>query len=399
MSLVSFAVRLIVTRAVTGRTFAGARVLNSPVEPLEDLLATDAPATPLIAVFTGLDEHEAEGRDLRGGRNKLTLTIQVLIPPKLAVGGLDFDARGPGAAAVLDFTWRQIARALAVETNPWARLFTTFVARIESITATPVLYEVDEVRESRIRIPACEYVLAYHTLAEPMWGRPLAFAWADLDAAMRTEPELIPLAGLVKDLIEKPDGMPDWRVVQAAFGWSDADIRACGLAPADATEAGEPPELAEPDGIAIDPADLHQSTPFAVLPDLASSLHNLALRLFGLGRNDEALAAAQEAVGIRRQLAQAQPDAMLPRLAASLGAMSDVLVALSRPAEAAQAANEALALLVPFVERYPDVFGETARAVRDSLRRASEAVGQEPDAALLARAARALGDSEAAASE
>ena len=101
----------------------------------------------------------------------------------------------------------------------------------------------------------------------------------------------------------------------------------------------------------------------------------------------------------RRRLAQAEPDAMLPPLAASLGAMSDVLVALSRPAEAAQAASEALTLLVPFVERYPDVFGETARAVRDSLRRASAAAGQEPDATLLARAARALGDDDAAESE
>jgi len=44
-------------------------------------------------------------------------------------------------------------------------------------------------------------------------------------------------------------------------------------------------------------------------PDLARSLNNLAAGLAGLGRPEEALAASQEAVTIRRELAASWPDA------------------------------------------------------------------------------------------
>ena len=46
------------------------------------------------------------------------------------------------------------------------------------------------------------------------------------------------------------------------------------------------------------------------------SLNNLSNRLGGLGRREEALAASQEAVTIRRELAAARPDAFRPDLAA-----------------------------------------------------------------------------------
>ena len=44
-------------------------------------------------------------------------------------------------------------------------------------------------------------------------------------------------------------------------------------------------------------------------PDLAASLNNLAVRLGGLGRREEALAASQEATGLYRELAARWPDA------------------------------------------------------------------------------------------
>ncbi len=51
---------------------------------------------------------------------------------------------------------------------------------------------------------------------------------------------------------------------------------------------------------------------------LAGSLTNLAVRLGGLGRREEALAAGQEAASIRRELAAARPDAFRSDLAGSL---------------------------------------------------------------------------------
>ncbi|MFD9740648.1 hypothetical protein, partial [Umezawaea sp. NPDC059074] len=46
----------------------------------------------------------------------------------------------------------------------------------------------------------------------------------------------------------------------------------------------------------------------AFLPDLASSLNNQSVQLANLGRREEALDAATEAVNIRRRLAKARPD-------------------------------------------------------------------------------------------
>ncbi len=256
MSLVSFAVRLIVCRALTGKTFAGNRVLNSPVEPLEDLLADGAPAIPLIAVFTNNFKREGPGRDMTGDENTLGLTIQVLIPPTVEVAGIAFEARGAGAAALLDFVWRQVTRALVVETGTWAKLFARFVAQVKSVTVTPTLYELTEEGRRGIRIPAHEFSLECRTVTEPMWGRPLANHWLELDTAMRAEPALVALADLVKEEIEQPDGMPDWRVLQAAFGMSDAAMLAAGLKPIDTEEEGEGPPISEiavePPGIIVD---------------------------------------------------------------------------------------------------------------------------------------------------
>ena len=52
------------------------------------------------------------------------------------------------------------------------------------------------------------------------------------------------------------------------------------------------------------------------------SLNNQSNRLYGLGRREEAQAAIEEAVTIRRQLAQARPDAFLPDLAMALNNQS-----------------------------------------------------------------------------
>jgi tetratricopeptide (TPR) repeat protein len=140
---------------------------------------------------------------------------------------------------------------------------------------------------------------------------------------------------------------------------------------------------------------LAQSSPDAFLPDLADSLNNLGILLSNLGRREEALAASQEAVEIRRRLAQTRPDVFLPDLATSISVMSDILAALDRHGEAAQAATQALEILAPFVERYPQTYRGLARTIEADVLRCSKAAGQQPDNALLARVARALGHGEA----
>ena len=74
---------------------------------------------------------------------------------------------------------------------------------------------------------------------------------------------------------------------------------------------------------------------------LAGSLNNLSLRLADLGRREDALAAIQEAVTIRRELAAARPDAFRPDLAMSLNNLSNRLGDLGRREEALAAIQEA----------------------------------------------------------
>ncbi len=82
--------------------------------------------------------------------------------------------------------------------------------------------------------------------------------------------------------------------------------------------------------------------PDAFLPDLAGSLNNLAKFMSELGRREEALGKAQEAVRIYEQLAVAQPDAFLPDLAMLLNNLGMFLSDLGLRDEALGRAQEAL---------------------------------------------------------
>ncbi|MGI5506366.1 tetratricopeptide repeat protein [Lentzea sp. CA-135723] len=89
-------------------------------------------------------------------------------------------------------------------------------------------------------------------------------------------------------------------------------------------------------------------------PDLAQSLHDLAVNLWALGWYREALAAAEEAVGIRRQLVEAEPDRYRPDLAQSLNGLGRSLEKLGRHREALAAAEEAVGIWRQLVEAEPD---------------------------------------------
>ena len=70
----------------------------------------------------------------------------------------------------------------------------------------------------------------------------------------------------------------------------------------------------------------------------------LSVRLADLGRPKKALAASQEAVTIRRELAAARPDAFRPDLAMALNNLAVGLADLGRPEEALAASQEAAAI-------------------------------------------------------
>src|SRR5262249_26825925 len=82
----------------------------------------------------------------------------------------------------------------------------------------------------------------------------------------------------------------------------------------------------------------------AVLRQLAGHLNTLAVRLVGLGRWEEALAASEEASDICRRLAHKQSAAFLGDLATSLNTTSTALAELGRHQEALAASREVMAI-------------------------------------------------------
>ncbi|MBF6522865.1 tetratricopeptide repeat protein, partial [Nocardia farcinica] len=101
---------------------------------------------------------------------------------------------------------------------------------------------------------------------------------------------------------------------------------------------------------------LAEHHPDAYLPDLAGSLNNVAVRLGALGRREEGLAAAEEAVKIRRVLAEHHPDAYLPDFASSLNNVAVDLGELGRREEGLAAAEEALKIYRVLAEHHPDAY-------------------------------------------
>jgi Tetratricopeptide repeat len=135
--------------------------------------------------------------------------------------------------------------------------------------------------------------------------------------------------------------------------------------------------------------ELAAGRPDAFRPDLATSLNNLSLRLAELGRREDALAPIQEAVGIRRELAATRPDMFRPNLAGSLYALAFLLAGLGRHEDALAASEEAAGIRRELAAARPDMFRpDLASSLNNLANRLTE----------LGRAEEALAASEEAAS-
>jgi hypothetical protein len=78
-----------------------------------------------------------------------------------------------------------------------------------------------------------------------------------------------------------------------------------------------------------------RNTDAVLLPDYASGLNNLAIRLGKLGRYEAALEKAEEALTIYRELAARHPDAYRQHLAPSLNTVANALNSTGQPKEGA----------------------------------------------------------------
>jgi tetratricopeptide (TPR) repeat protein len=155
---------------------------------------------------------------------------------------------------------------------------------------------------------------------------------------------------------------PDERGRQQAAGWMRAAAERLAAWPASAWASLDDALPAPNRTLALRPflADFYQArlkwTPPEAAEERARVLNTLGTALSALGRREEALAAAQEAVEYYRALAQANTHAFLPNLAESLNELSNRLSALGQRKEALAAAQEAVEYYRTLAHANPQTF-------------------------------------------
>jgi len=97
----------------------------------------------------------------------------------------------------------------------------------------------------------------------------------------------------------------------------------------------------------------------------AGLLLSLVSHLARLGNRPESLAAAKEAVKIRRDLARDDPDTFLPALAMSLNNQGWCLNKIGRPGKALAAAAEAIKIRLDLIEEHPEIRPGLAAALNN----------------------------------
>ena len=128
----------------------------------------------------------------------------------------------------------------------------------------------------------------------------------------------------------------------------------------------------------------------AFLPNLAMSLNNLANRQSAIGQREAALATAQEAADLYRELVAGNRDAFAEQFARACGTLAHALKELGRVAEAMPVLAEAIRSILPDVRRYPPAYlGVCVQLIRDYVSNA-EAAKVQPDGALIQEVASIL---------
>jgi len=102
-----------------------------------------------------------------------------------------------------------------------------------------------------------------------------------------------------------------------------------------------------------------------------------------LGRREEALTHAQEAVALYRKLAAERPDAFLPDLAMSLGALGSCYRGQGQTRKAKEAFEEGLGKLSPLFLHLPEAFARLMAALCREYLSEVAALKEEPNPQLL----------------
>ncbi len=154
------------------------------------------------------------------------------------------------------------------------------------------------------------------------------------------------------------------------------------------SEVGRPEEAL---GIAGDAVSLYRdlaaANSDAFNSNLAASLNTLANRLSEVGKREKALDIARESVELRRDLAAANPDAFTPNLAISLNNLANRLGEAGKRKEALDIARETVELRRALAAANPDAFTPNLATSLSNLAAMPREAGKREEALDVAREA------------
>lgn len=233
MSLVSFGLRLVASRLLRGRTWAGDRIYNSPIDPVAQWQAEadQGEQSACIALYSGKRVASVVGKATQGTGAVVELTFAVFLPPAITVAdgedSLTLETSNTGGAVVIDFIERQIEAVFRFGPQPWRDIWDIFVVSILEVRSRPLLYEIDK----SVQIPCVEVTWELKVIPDPDFGVTMLRGWQMLYEAMLADEDYAPLAPLLLSTISAPPELAEWRRVQAALGMSAPAVHSFGITP------------------------------------------------------------------------------------------------------------------------------------------------------------------------
>ena len=262
--LVLDVLRWITVKALTGNTWAGGRVFDSPSQPGDMRAATDR--EPFIAVF--VDDADMTFIPEGGGMTSpepmiIRLVIEVGVVSPRTFGGetgetptggtvTSLNATDEGLEAQIGFITRQVQQTLLTtkQTNEWAELWRSLTGGQIHKLEIRRGGQGDEERGPRPRYASRVSVYHVSTLADPLRGvvldaDPLEYEfWRTFLDMCSQDDEMQGLGEIVRAHIEGPSGaVPEWRMAQKYLGVSRETIRSLGIAPAEGWRKDFEPEI------------------------------------------------------------------------------------------------------------------------------------------------------------
>lgn len=246
------ALRLITVRALTGATWAGGRVADSAIPPIETLAAEafGGSPQPFIAVYTDDVKYDVAGRDALTARGVVTLLIEIGATAEMRIAledgsiATDPNALPPtdgGIECALDMIERQAHALLTADPGPWPELWRRFALVVRSRSS-----ERGASFKDGVRFAGRQIVMNVETPADPTPGAPLPPLWSGLFDLMDAEPALATISAGMRAAATAPGAMLDWQRVRGQFGLTLDEARALQIAPPAGAEASAP-DFALPD--------------------------------------------------------------------------------------------------------------------------------------------------------